>query len=174
MKRKIIISVITLIVCASSIQAAFINESAPFFTLPSLEGKTMSLSDQNGKIVFVNFWASWCPPCKKEFPELNELASEYKGQNFVLLAINLDKSVDRVQKFLEKNQVKPALAILLDPDAKVVADYVARSMPSSFIIDRDGKIRFVHFGYSDKDPVKWRTEIDSLLNEVNKNPGKGN
>ncbi|MCG3204686.1 MAG: Thiol-disulfide oxidoreductase ResA [Elusimicrobia bacterium] len=150
-------------------QAAFINDPAPAFALKSMDGKEVKLSDFDGMVVLVNFWASWCPPCKKEFPELNELANEYKGQGAKVVGINLDKSVSRVEKFLEKVGSKPdAMIILLDPDSKVVANYVARSMPSSFIVDKNGVIRYVHFGFNDKDPLKWRSEINGLLAEERK------
>ncbi len=169
MKRKIILS-LSAIFLSAVLQAAFVNDPAPLFSLKDLSGKEIALKNFQGKdIVFVNFWASWCPPCKQEFPELNELANEYKGHGLQVLAINLDKSQERVEKFLEKMKIKPdALTILLDPKSEVVSSYVARSMPSSFIVDKKGIIRFVHFGYSDKDPVKWRQEIDQLLTEVNK------
>lgn len=153
-----------LLTLAAASHAAFINDPAPAFSLTALDGKTVALADLKGDVVFVNFWASWCPPCKKEFPEINELANEYKGHRVTVVAINLDKARERVEKFLEKMKVTPAaLRILMDPDGKVVSSYVARSMPSSFIIDQNGVIRFVHFGYSDKDPMKWRQEINSLL-----------
>lgn len=166
MKTKILLFLFALAALAP-LKAAFVNDSAPDFTLSTLDGKQVSLKDHRGKVVFVNFWASWCPPCKKEFPELNELANEYKDQKFVLLAVNLDKSADRVRDFLAKMKVAPkSIVILLDPAAKVVADYIARSMPSSFVIDSKGIIRFVHFGYGEKDPAKWRQEIDSLLGKL--------
>ena len=165
MNKKILIA-LTFILAASLGHGAFINDPAPAFSLPDFDGKTVSLSAYQGNIVLVNFWASWCPPCKKEFPELNELANEYKGQKFSLVAISLDKKKEHVEKFLEKNKITvDALKVLWDPDAKVVADYVARSMPTSFILDKTGKIRFVHFGYSEQDPAKWRIEIDQLLSE---------
>ena len=157
-------------VCLSLVsvaQAAFVNDPAPDFALKDMSGVERKLSDYKGEVVLVNFWASWCPPCKKEFPELAELANEYKDHKFRVLAINLDKSQEQVAKFLAKTAVKPgALIILLDPAARVVANYVARSMPSSFIVDSKGIIRFVHFGYGEKDPAKWRTEIDQLLAEL--------
>lgn len=167
--KKTILLISMLLIGGSAAKAAFINDPAPEFTLNTLEGKKTSLSDYKGELVFINFWASWCPPCKQEFPEINELANEYKGQGLHVLAINLDKSPDRVEKYLEKIKVNPdALVILSDPDAKVVADYVARSMPSSFIVDGKGIIRFVHFGYGPKDPIKWREEIESLRATVKK------
>lgn len=163
MKTKVWIAILFMGIAPVS-RAAFINEAAPAFTLSDLSGQQTSLKDLKGKVVFVNFWASWCPPCKQEFPELNELANEYEGHKVRVLAINLDKKKQRVDDFLAKMKVTPhALTILLDPGAGVVADYVARSMPSSFIIDQKGIIRFVHFGYSEKDPAKWRSEINQLL-----------
>lgn len=144
--------------------AAFIGDPAPEFSLPSLNKTQVSLGDFKGDVVFVNFWASWCPPCKQEFPELNKLADEYKDKKFKMLAINLDKSQARVEKYLKSIGVeKFNMEILLDPDSKVVASYVARSMPSSFVIDKNGTIKFVHFGFNKKDPPKWREELDSLL-----------
>lgn len=162
--KKLMLFLTALTLMNMPIRAAFIGNTAPAFTLKSLSGAEKSLKDYQGQVVFVNFWASWCPPCKQEFPELNELANEYKSNGLAVLAINVDKSADRVQSFLEKMKVTPdAIQILLDPQAKVVASYVARSMPSSFIIDQKGVIQFVHFGYSEKDPAKWRAEIDQLL-----------
>ncbi|MFN0118075.1 MAG: peroxiredoxin family protein [Elusimicrobiota bacterium] len=164
MKRKIIFG-LTILALSAVLNAAFVNDPAPQFSLKDMNGKDVSLKDFQGKdVVLVNFWASWCPPCKEEFPELSELANEYKGHGLQVLAINLDKSQDRVKKFLEKMKINPgAMTILLDPKSEVVANYVARSMPSSFIIDKTGVIRFVHFGFNEKDPVKWREEIDQLL-----------
>lgn len=164
MKKKLLL--VLSFFALTTAQAVFVNDTAPAFTLSDLSGKSRSLADFKGQVVFLNFWASWCPPCKQEFPELNELANEYKDQKMKVVAINLDKSADRVTAFLERAQVKASsIVILQDPAAKVVANYVARSMPSSFIIDGQGKIRFVHFGYSAKDPAKWRTEVNQLLSE---------
>lgn len=168
MKTKILTAALIL-TGAAALRAAFINDSAPAFTLPTMNGKPVSLADYRGKVVFINFWASWCPPCKEEFPELNELANEYRDQGVAVLGINLDKSQNRIQKYLAKIKVHPtAMTILLDPKAEVVSKYVARSMPSSFIIDGRGVIRIVHFGYGEKDPGKWREEINRLLAEGKK------
>lgn len=162
MKAKILCSLLILAAAAGA-HAAFVNDPAPSFSLKAMDGKDIRLEDFRGEVVLVNFWASWCPPCKQEFPELNELANEYKGEKVKVLGINLDKSQERVEKYLEKIKIKPSsMIILLDPEAKVVANYVARSMPSSFIVDQQGVIRFVHFGFSESDPVKWRKEIESL------------
>jgi peroxiredoxin len=154
--------------CLASItaSAAFINEQAPDFSLKNGAGENVTLAQFRGDVVFVNFWASWCPPCKQEFPELSELANEYKGQEVHVLAISVDKSIERVQKFIEKSKLTPrALMVLHDHKSEVIAQYGARSMPSSFIIDKKGVIRFVHFGFNEKDPAKWRAEINTLREE---------
>ncbi len=167
--KKLMLFLTALTFMNMPIRDAFIGNTDPEFTLKSFSGAEISLKDFQGQVVFVNFWASWCPPCKQEFPELNELSNEYKTNGLVVLAINVDKSADRVQAFLEKMKITPdAIQILLDPQAKAVANYVARSMPSSFLVDQKGVIQFVHFGYSEKDPAKWRAEIDGLLKNQKK------
>ncbi|OVE78152.1 hypothetical protein BVX98_01040 [bacterium F11] len=165
-KIKALLIALAPLVLISVSQAAFINDPAPPFSLENLKGEEVSLKKFEDKVVFINFWASWCPPCKKEFPELNQLAEEYKDKEFKLLAINLDKKQSRVEKYLKKIGIEsPDMEILLDPKSEVVASYVARSMPSSFIVDKKGVIRYVHFGYSEKDPTQWREELNSLLEE---------
>ncbi len=161
---KIILAAAVLSVCTVA-QAASINKPAPAFTLKDINGADVSLADSKGKeIVFVNFWATWCPPCNQEFPQLSDLADEYKAKGVRVLAINIDKKRDVVDKFLAKLKSKPdAMKILLDPGSTVVAAYDIEAMPSSFIIDKKGDIRFSHLGYTEKDPQKWRGEINGLL-----------
>ncbi|MCC7202093.1 MAG: TlpA family protein disulfide reductase [Nitrospirae bacterium] len=144
---------------------AWLNDRAPDFSLQDRYGKTISLGDMKGRVVFVNFWANWCPPCKKEFPELNKLSKKYKEADFVILAINLDKQRANVDDFLGKlpEPLSDRMIILLDPRSRVVSSYGARAMPTSFIIDKQETIRYVHLGFNESDPGKWITEIDSLI-----------
>jgi peroxiredoxin len=145
--------------------AASVKDVAPGFTLQDMNGTEVGLNDFKGKeIVFLNFWADWCPPCHQEFPKLNELADAYAPHGVRVLAINVDKNKERVDKFLQKMKIKPvALTILLDLISKVVAAYDVEAMPSSIIIDKSGVVRFVHLGFTDKDPMEWRQELDNLL-----------
>jgi len=144
--------------------AAWVNDSAPGFTLRDMNGNQVSLYTLKGEVVFINFWASWCGPCKKEFPELNTLAERYKGSHFVVLAVNIDKKRKNADEFLERyGPVSQNMVILLDPESRVVASYGARAMPSSFLIDMTGVIRYVHLGFREENPPLWVSEIESLL-----------
>jgi peroxiredoxin len=144
--------------------AGIINEKAPDFTLLDINGKTVSLKDLRGKVVFVDFWASWCGPCKKEFPELNKFLEKYKDQDIVGVAISVDKKRSHVDDFLSQMTfLSSKLFILLDTDTSVISAYRAGAMPTSFIVDKSGVIRFVHFGFNEKDPATWTEEAEKLL-----------
>lgn len=152
------------------LQAAKINEKAPPFSLRSSRHNLRSLNDYNGKILFINFWASWCAPCQKELPQLDQLMSEYKGKEVSLVAINIDTDRSQAEATLEKLRIGISkMEILLDPESKVVSAYNVDSMPSSFILDQNGIIRFVHMGFHKTDPEKWRIEINELLKNLGKN-----
>ena len=162
----ILVSIIVCLLLITPLSwGAWINDEAPDFTLADLHGKQVSLGSLKGKVVFINFWANWCPPCKKEFPELNKLTKSYKDSDMVLLAINIDKNRANVDEFLGKLPEPPfnKMTVLLDPQYAVVSSYGARAMPTSFIIDREGTIRYVHLGFNETDPGKWVTEMDTIL-----------
>ncbi len=109
------------------------------FTLPDLEGHKVSLSDYKGKIVFLNFWATWCPPCRQEMPSMQTLYEKLKGEDFEMLAVSIDKPGKSVVKpFVEKRGY--TFKTLLDPKGKVASQYRIVSIPTTFIIDKDGKI----------------------------------
>lgn len=149
---------------SSNVTARIINEKAPDFTLRDINGKTVSLKDLRGKVVFVDFWASWCGPCKKEFPELNRFLENHKNQDLVGVAINVDKKRSHVDDFLSQMPfLSTKLFILLDTDTSVISAYRAGAMPTSFIIDRSGVIRFVHFGFNEGDSATWTEEAEKLL-----------
>lgn len=143
--------------------AGIVNSKAPEFTLQDLSGKPVSLSDFKGKVVFIDFWASWCPPCKKEFPELNSFIKRYEP-NAVVLAVNVDRKRSHVDDFLSRMpRLSGNFHVLLDAESKIIPAYGARAMPTSYIIDREGVIRFAHYGYRDDDAGEWAAEIESLL-----------
>ncbi len=112
---------------------------APAFTLPDINGKKVSLSDFKDKVVLLNFWATWCGPCKAEMPSLNNLSTTFKNEGFVVLAISIDPSDKPVRSFvLEKGITFP---VLMDPDKEVYFDlYAIFALPTSFLIDRNGII----------------------------------
>lgn len=144
--------------------AGITNKKAPEFTLSGLDGNAVSLADFKGRVVFLDFWASWCPPCKKEMPELTRLAERFSASDFAIVAVSVDRKKEHASGFLSTVPgASRRLIVLHDPQAKVVSQYMAQAMPTSFIIDKSGVIRFVHFGYREEDPSVWVREIESLL-----------
>ena len=133
-------------------------------TLPDLASFKLvgKLPDSlKGKIVIVDFWASWCLPCAKSFPVLDELQKKY-GDRVVVLAVNVDEKAANMDKFLAKHPV--SLTIVRDAEQKLVAVVEPATMPTSFILDGEGKVRFLHNGFHGEDTRKeYIMEIDSLL-----------
>jgi peroxiredoxin len=107
------------------------------FTLTDLQGKPWTLKELRGKVVLVNFWATWCPPCRKEMPDLNALYQRFKDQGFVILAIS-DEKVDEVKPFIAERNI--SYPILLDPGKKVNDLFEVEGIPKSFVYDREGKL----------------------------------
>jgi len=108
------------------------------FTLTDLQGKSWTLKDLKGKVVLVNFWATWCPPCRKEMPDLEALYNRFKGQGFVILAISEDEETNKVPPFIAERKI--SYPILLDPGQKVNNLFQVDGIPKSFVYDRDGKL----------------------------------
>ncbi|MGA3315169.1 MAG: TlpA disulfide reductase family protein [Candidatus Korobacteraceae bacterium] len=107
------------------------------FTLTDLQGKTWSLRQLKGKVVLVNFWATWCPPCRKEMPDLNALYQRFKDQGFVVLAIS-DEEADKVKPFISERNI--SYPVMLDPGRKVNELFQVEGIPKSFVYDREGKL----------------------------------
>lgn len=129
----------TLLLFSSSFAAEQANPKAPDFTLEDMQGNKVSLSDFKGKIVMVNFWATWCPPCIEEMPSMEKLSQKFKGDDFVLLAVNVEEDARSiVEKFLKKTPY--SFPVLLDGDAKVQQLYGAYRFPETVIINRQGEI----------------------------------
>ena len=115
------------------------NKVAKNFTLKNVQGEAVSLSQYRGKVVILNFWATWCPPCREEMPSMERLYQKYKGQDLVMLAVNVDdNSKQAVSKFLKRTPY--SFPILLDRDSKVQNVYGVFRFPESFIIDRNGVV----------------------------------
>jgi len=133
---------------------------APHFTLPTSAG-TLSLADLKGKVVYLDFWASWCPPCRQSFPWMNEMEARYAHRGLAVVAINLDKDRALAEKFLK--EVPAQFTVAFDPEGRVADSYHVPGMPSSFIIDRNGKIQKVHIGFQEKDTSDLEASLRSAL-----------
>jgi Peroxiredoxin len=117
---------------------------APDFTLPDSSG-TVSLRDFRGKVVLVDFWASWCVPCRQSFPWMSSMLDRYSAQGLVIVAINLDKKRETAETFLE---AFPApFVVAFDPAGRTAETFHVEAMPSSFIVSRDGRIVYSHSGF---------------------------
>jgi len=135
---------------------------APDFTLDTLDGDTVTLSDLRGKAVLVNLWATWCPPCRSEMPAIQKLYDEYKDQGFVVLAVNATNQdqVSKIPDFIQEYGL--TFPILLDTAGEVSRQYQLRSLPSSFFIGRDGVIQEVVIGGPMAETLL-RTRIEKIL-----------
>ena len=139
MKISILFMMVLLMMSAYGFAAEQANPKAPDFTLEDMQGNKVSLSDFKGKIVVVNFWATWCPPCIEEMPSMEKLHQKFKGEDFVLLAVNVEEdSRSIVERFLKKNPF--TFPVLLDQDAVVQQLFGAYRFPETIIINRQGEI----------------------------------
>jgi peroxiredoxin len=137
------------------------GQRAPEFSLPSLKGSTVVLSQLRGKVVLIDFWAQWCEPCKKELPQLDRLAKEYAGKGVVVVAVNIDKQRDNAARMVK--QLGVSLDVLLDPAGSVAGSYDLPKMPTSFVVDKKGIIRYVNEGFDGpKDVERFKQELDEL------------
>lgn len=135
---------------------------APGFRLPTFDsGAQVSLADFRGKVVFVDFWASWCSPCRQSLPLYDKLRSDYATADFAILAVSLDEDVADAKAFLAEHPIK--YTTLQNPQGDVAKAFDLKGMPSSYLIDRDGIVRARHIGFETKDIDVLKKEIDGLV-----------
>jgi peroxiredoxin len=137
--------------------------SAPDFTLDSLIGDPITLSDLRGQVVVLNFWASWCGPCRVEMPHLNRLYDKYRASGFTLLGVNVDDDPRLAGGAAGRMGVR--FPVLLDADKAVSRLYALASMPSTYVIDRDGRLRYLHKGYRDGVEELYERQVRELVKE---------
>ena len=133
------------------------------FSLSSLAGQPVTLSQFKGNVVLVNFWATWCGPCQQEMPLLDQMYKKYKPAGFTLLGVNVDKEAPAVKELLARKPV--SFPVLLDPQNSVSRAYNVADMPSSVIIDRKGNVRYIHRGYRPGDENEYQDRIRQLIRE---------
>ena len=158
---RIAASVVFAVVAGTASSAIAPSTQAPDFSLHAMSGPNMRLQDQRGRVVMVNFWATWCAPCQQEMPQLNRLYQKYRSSGFVLLGVNVDDDPSKAAEVVAKLGV--TFPVLLDADKRVSKLYDLSTMPSTVIIDRDGKVRYVHRGYLAGYEDNYEKQIRELL-----------
>jgi peroxiredoxin len=136
---------------------------APAFSLPSRSGDTVSLTQLKGKVVMLNFWASWCGPCRQEMPLLDQMHKRYSALGFTLVGVNVDANSKDAEEWLSKTPV--SFPVLFDRESKVSKLYDVSAMPSTVFIDRQGTVRYLHRGYKAGDEGEYLNQIRALLKE---------
>lgn len=146
----------------SNALAADVGQKAPEFKAPALTGKTrISLAAYRGKVVYLDFWASWCPPCLTSLPQLEELRKQFPADQFQILAVNVDPDPKKALKFLERTKIGYPSAT--DPRGTIPTSFGVETMPTSYLIDRNGVIRYVHHGFRKGDTTPLRERIAQLI-----------
>jgi len=143
--------------------SALSGQAAPDFVLKSASGENLRLSEYRGDVVMINFWATWCGPCRQEMPLLDELYGRYQRVGFSLLGVNIDDDSRRAMQMVEDLGV--SFPVLFDESKEVSRMYQVDAMPVTVLVDRQGNVRHVHHGYKPGYEQQYLTEIRALLRE---------
>jgi thiol-disulfide isomerase/thioredoxin len=140
---------------------ALLGKAAPAFDLPTLDGKSAKLSDWKDKIVILDFWATWCGPCRSAMPIIIDVANSFKGKGVQLYAVNIDEDAATIESFL--NDEKLSVDVALDKAGKVAEEYLAAAIPQTVLIGKDGRVQVVHVGFSANLRETLTEQIEALL-----------
>lgn len=157
---------LALVLCLGPLHAAEVGQPVPAFNARTIDGQSeMSQRDFLGKVVYVDFWASWCGPCLQSLPTFSRLQEDYGPHGFEVVAINLDENIQDAKNFLSKLSVN--YTVLADSSGATPSAFSIQTMPSSFLIDQTGTVRYAHQGYRKGDDAVLRKEIEKLLEVKN-------
>lgn len=152
------LALLLLVFIATPVLAA---QPAPNLTLKTLDNSDLKISDLKGEVVYVDFWATWCPPCRQSFPWMEEMHQRYSDLGFKVVAISLDNKRDVIDQFLKT--MKTSFVIAHDPAGDSANAFKVKGMPSSYLIDRKGNIHMSHMGFNDRDKEKLESQIKDLI-----------
>jgi len=155
--------ILLLAVVIPPLSAAELRGKAPDFTLKSQSGKNIRLSEYRGQVVLLNFWASWCGPCRQEMPLLEAMYKKYGKLGFTILGVNVEQDTSKAKSYLR--DIKVSFPILFDTTNTASRLYNVTAMPTSIIIDRSGNMRFLHTGYKPGYEKDYTRQIKQLIRE---------
>jgi len=147
----------------SCAQAGQVGNAAPDFSLQDVSGKTFTLQQFKGKVLFLDFWAPWCDPCREELPSLDALYRKYGGDGLAVVGIDIDPSEKLVSEFLQK--VPVSFTVLVDRKGALRKEYRIRTLPTAYIIGKDGVVRYMRMGYGKEYVQMYEKEIAELLKQ---------
>ena len=160
---KILALIVALSFTSFAAQAKEMNSPAPDFTLKSLSSNNIKLSEQRGNVILLNFWASWCGPCRTEMPILDELHNKYKKLGFTVIGVNVEEDTRKAKRYLK--DVKVSFPVLFDSSNQVSKLYKVTAMPSTVMIDRNGNMRYLHKGYKPGEESQYKKWVKKLVRE---------
>lgn len=160
--RKFAVTAASIVISALA-NAGIDSGPAPDFTLKSNVGENLRLAEQRGDVVMLNFWASWCAPCREEMPHLNAINAEYKDMGFKLLGVNVDEKQRDADRAIDRLKVE--FPVLFDTENNVAELFKVDAMPTTILIDRDGEIRYLHRGYKKGYEIEYAEQVGALVLE---------
>ncbi len=168
MSFRLCFLLLSLLLASSGLPAAELKplppRVAPSLSLPALEGGNVTLADLRGRVVLVNFWAVWCPPCRKEMPSMGRLADRLADRPFTLLGVNVGETPDEIRAFLR--QVPVGFPILLDAEGAHLKAWNVFAFPTSYVLDKKGQLRLGLFGSIEWDTPETEARLRALLDEA--------
>ena len=138
------------------------SQMASDFTLLDMDEESYTLSSYRGKVVMINFWATWCPPCRREMPSLERLYSKLKDQGFMVIAVNQFEDPDLVFEFTGRLSLEPTFPILFDRDSRVAEQFGVKGLPTTYLLDKEGRIRYRAIGGREFD----HSEIEDMIKDL--------